>query len=470
MLFDTLQYWVFFAVTIALVGSLPHREGKIVLVALSYVFYAFWDVRFLSLLAGSTLANYIFGITLESRQGAARKFMLATAVAFNIAVLGFFKYFNFFVASFASLFGVSSTGAIINIVLPVGVSFFTFESIAYVTDIYRRDVRAVRNPVDFALFVSFFPHLIAGPIIRPANFFPQAAAPQPLDAADVNWGLLQILKGLIKKVVFADFLGPIADACFRGTAYDGMTVAPIFGVLAFSFQIYFDFSGYTDIARGCAALLGYRFPPNFERPYLAVNVAEFWRRWHISLSTWLRDYLYFPLGGNRNGTARTYINLLIVMGLGGLWHGANWTFLLWGIYHGVLLVLHRIWRSILELRKPARLDEGLLITPISIAVTFIFVTIGWIPFRAQDLPTAIRIFRGLLTTPDLLFLEKVPGFSILILFSLLYCLIDRGRWLQHAFVKHASVWLAGLVTGLLLWLLEVFGQFDTAVPFIYFQF
>jgi len=226
MLFDTLQYWVFFAVTIALVGSLPHREGKIVLVALSYVFYAFWDVRFLALLAGSTLANYIFGIMLEPREGAARKLVLVISVAFNLTVLGFFKYFNFFVASFAALFGVSSAGAIINIVLPVGVSFFTFESIAYVTDIYRRDVHSVRNPVDFALFVSFFPHLIAGPIIRPANFFPQAASPQPREATDVNWGLVQILKGLIKKVIFADFLGPIADACFRGTAYKGATVMP----------------------------------------------------------------------------------------------------------------------------------------------------------------------------------------------------------------------------------------------------
>jgi hypothetical protein len=269
MLFDTFQYWVFFALTLALLAALPHRAGKVALVALSYVFYGFWDVRFLLLLAGSTLANYVFGLLIEAREVGSRRLALAIAVTFNVTLLGIFKYFNFFVASFAALFGLPETNLALNVLLPVGISFFTFEGIAYVTDVYRRDLHAVRGPVDFALFVSFFPHLVAGPIIRPANFFPQTEMPPIFAAMDVNWGLVQILKGLIKKIVFADFFGPIADACFTGRPYQGMTVAPLFGLLAFSFQIYFDFAGYTDIARGCAALLGYKFPPNFERPYLA---------------------------------------------------------------------------------------------------------------------------------------------------------------------------------------------------------
>jgi alginate O-acetyltransferase complex protein AlgI len=470
MLFDTLQYWVFFALTLALVAVLPHAVGKIALVALSYVFYAFWDVRFLLLLAGSTLANYIFGLLIESREGRSRRTVLVAAVAFNLTVLGIFKYLNFFVASLAPLLGLSELNLALNIVLPIGISFFTFEGIAYVADVYRRDLAAVRNPVDFALFVSFFPHLVAGPIIRPANFFPQTQAPPIFTTTDVNWGLAQILKGLIKKIVFADFFGPIADACFNGQLYQGLTVAPLFGLLAFSFQIYFDFAGYTDIARGCAALLGYRFPPNFERPYLATDIVDFWKRWHISLSTWLRDYLYIPLGGNRLGTARTYLNLIIVMGLGGLWHGASWNFLIWGLFHGALLVTHRLWRSALRGRSLEPIVDQPLLIPFWIAVTFTLVTIGWIPFRAHDLATSLAIFHGLFAVPDLAFLAKVPGFSVLILGSLAICLIDRDRIVQNAVVRRASPWLIGGATGLALWMIEAFGQMDTAVPFIYFQF
>lgn len=470
MLFDTLQYWVFFALTLGLVALLPHALGKIALVALSYVFYGFWDVRFLLLLAGSTLANYLFGLMIEAHEGRRRRAALVAAVVFNLALLGVFKYFNFFVASFASLVGISEANLVLGIALPVGISFFTFEGIAYVTDVYRRDLQAVRNPVNFALFISFFPHLVAGPIIRPANFFPQTEVAQPVALTDANWGLVQILKGLIKKIVFADFFGPIADACFNGQLYQGMTVAPIFGLLAFSLQIYFDFAGYTDIARGCAALLGYRFPPNFERPYLATDIVEFWKRWHISLSTWLRDYLYIPLGGSRAGTARTYLNLMIVMGLGGLWHGASWNFLIWGLYHGVLLVTHRLWRNVLRLaRLDAVVDRPVLI-PMWIAITFILVTVGWIPFRAHDLATSIRIFSGLFAVPDVAFLMKVPAFSTLILISLVVCLLDRDRIVQDCLTRLKSPWLIGGVTGVALWMIEAFGQLDTAVPFIYFQF
>ncbi len=470
MLFDTLQYWVFFALSLALLAVLSHRSGKVALVGLSYVFYASWDVRFLLLLAGSTVANYFFGLLIAPRKGSPRRAVLAIAVAFNLLVLGVFKYLNFFIASFAVPLHLLDSNVVLNIVLPVGISFFTFEGIAYVTDVYRRDMPAVNNFGDFALFVSFFPHLIAGPIIRPGDFFPQARTPTALTKIDLNWGLVQILKGLVKKTVFADFFGPIADAYFAAHSYHGMAVAPLFGLLAFSLQIYFDFAGYTDIARGCAMLLGYRFPPNFERTYLAGDVAEFWKRWHISLSSWLRDYLYIPLGGNRLGTGRTYVNLMIVMGLGGLWHGASWNFLIWGVYHGALLVAHRLWRTFVRWRKLDLVLGRPILAPLWIGITFTLVTIGWIPFRAPDLATSVSTFRGLLAVPDPAFLTNVPAFSVLIAVSLFLCLIDHDRIVQNRLAKSASPWLMGGVIGVTLWIIEAFGQFDTTIPFIYFQF
>jgi alginate O-acetyltransferase complex protein AlgI len=357
MMFDTLQFWLFFAATMVLLALLRDRPAKVALVAASYVFYGFWDARFCLLLAGSTAVNYAFGRLIDAREGKARKRMVAFALIFNLALLAFFKYTNFFIDSFAATFGVDPTGLALNIILPVGISFFTFEGIAYAVDVYRRQLRAVRDPVDFSLFIAFFPHLVAGPIIRPTDFFPQLAQRPPLTSEDSRWGMREILKGLIKKVAFANYFAPIADAWFGGGQYHGMAVPAWVGVFAFSLQIYFDFSGYTDIARGCARLLGYRFPPNFERPYLSANITEFWRRWHISLSFWLRDYLYISLGGNRVSMPRTYVNLLIVMGLGGLWHGASWNFAIWGLYHGFLLIGHRLWRQAIERSGAARIVD-----------------------------------------------------------------------------------------------------------------
>ena len=345
MLFDTLSYWYFFAAVVLLLAALRPFAGKWLLVVASYVFYAFWDIRFVFLLAASTLANWAFGLWIARSEGSARRRALACAIVFNLGTLAFFKYFNFFADTLAALLHLDPHGLALRIVLPVGISFFTFEGIAYAIDVYRRDLPARRNALDFALFVSFFPHLIAGPIIRPVHFFPQIGQSLVLGDEDARWGLREILKGLFKKIALSNFYAPIADAYFHATQWNGAAVPAWVGVLAFSLQIYFDFSGYTDIARGCARLLGFKFPSNFERPYLSADIAEFWRRWHISLSSWLRDYLYIPLGGNRRGEARTCINLMIVMGLGGLWHGASWNFAVWGLYHGTLLVAHRYWRK-----------------------------------------------------------------------------------------------------------------------------
>lgn len=470
MMFDTFQYWLFFAATLAVLAFLRHRPAKVVLVVASFVFYGFWDWRFCALLAASIVANYLFGLAIDRREGAARKRAVTLAVVFNLGVLGFFKYANFFIDSFASLFGLDTNGMLLNIVLPVGISFFTFEGIAYAVDIYRRQMRAVRDPVDFSLFISFFPHLVAGPIIRPMDFFPQLSQRDALTSEDSRWGMREILKGLIKKVAFANWFAPIADAWYTGGLYQDASVPAWAGVLAFSMQIYFDFSGYTDIARGCARLLGYRFPPNFERPYLSSNPTEFWRRWHISLSFWLRDYLYISLGGNRRGVPRTYLNLLIVMGLGGLWHGASWNFGIWGLYHGFLLVWHRLWRKAISGTRAEKLVDSRWLTPLWISLTFVIVTLGWIPFRAPDFASSMATFSALLQPQNWDFASTHPAILIVPLGTLIFCLIDRDRRWQDWLVERASVPTAALAGALALLFLEVFAQIDAQVPFVYFQF
>jgi alginate O-acetyltransferase complex protein AlgI len=470
MLFDTLEYWIFFAATVVLLAALRDKPAKVTLVALSYVFYGFWDWRFCLLLVGSTIANYVFGRIIGAREGASRKRALALAVTFNLGVLAYFKYTNFFIASFADLFGLDPNGMALNIVLPVGVSFFTFEGIAYATDVYRRHLPAVRSKTDFALFISFFPHLVAGPIIRPTDFFPQLAQRAALTSEDSRWGMREILKGLIKKVAFANYFAPMADAWFSGAQYQGGAVPAWAGVLAFSFQIYFDFSGYTDIARGCARLLGYKFPPNFERPYLSADITDFWRRWHISLSFWLRDYLYISLGGNRVGVARTYVNLMIVMGLGGLWHGASWNFAIWGLYHGLLLIAHRLWRRLVEGAGLAPLVDHRALHPLWVLCTFTLVTLGWVPFRAEDFAATRATFSALATWPDLAFAATHTGLWLIPLATLLFCVVDRGRRVQDWLVREASLPLAAVSGAVALFFLEIFAQIDTQVPFVYFQF
>jgi alginate O-acetyltransferase complex protein AlgI len=470
MLFDTFGYWLFFAIALLLVSSLRNTPGKFVLVVMSYIFYGAWDARFVLLLGASTLANYLFGLAIGRSEGRRRKLWVTAAIAFNLGVLAFFKYFNFFIESFALLFGLDPDSLALRIILPVGVSFFTFEGIAYCVDVYRRDLKAVRDPVDFALFISFFPHLVAGPIIRPADFFPQLAARAPLTEEDTRWGLREILKGLIKKVVLADYLAPIADAYFSISAYHGSMVPAWAGVLAFSLQIYFDFSGYTDIARGCARLLGYRFPPNFERPYLSASIGEFWRRWHISLSFWLRDYLYIPLGGNRSGLARACVNMMIVMALGGLWHGASWNFVIWGIFHGSLLVIHRLWRRAIDGSSVATLADLPLLKPFWIALTFLVVTIGWVPFRAPDFASTMQTLGELAQWPDLGFALLHPALPGIAIGALLFCLADSRRRVQDQLTLRAAWPTAAAAIAMCIVALQLFAQVDTSIPFVYFQF
>jgi D-alanyl-lipoteichoic acid acyltransferase DltB (MBOAT superfamily) len=470
MLFDTFPYWIFFGAALLALGALRAAPARWLLVLASYVFYAFWDARFILLLGTSTLANWLFGLWIDREEGRQRRHALIAAIAFNLVTLGFFKYFNFFADTLAALLHLDPQALTLRIVLPVGISFFTFEGIAYAVDVYRRDLPARRNLIDFALFISFFPHLIAGPIIRPVNFFPQIGAPLALTDEDARWGLREILKGLFKKTALANFYAPISDAYFHHALWNGSAVPAWVGVLAFSMQIYFDFSGYTDIARGCARLLGYRFPANFERPYLSASISEFWRRWHISLSSWLRDYLYIPLGGNRKGEARTCGNLLIVMGLGGLWHGASWNFVVWGLYHGALLVAHRGWRRGVSAAGLETLVDRPVLQPLFRAGTFALVTLGWIPFRAPDLAATRATLAAMFHTPDVALAIAHPSIVVIPLASLAFCLFDRDRRFQDWLVERARFRHAVAASVAAVLALEIFAQVDTQIPFVYFQF
>jgi len=470
MLFDTIEFWLFFFAVLMLVATLNTARAKVVLIAASYVFYAFWDARFVLLLGGATLSNYAFGLWIDACEGRARRRAVTVAIAANLVVLGVFKYFNFFIDTLHALTGLPAGGLMLQIVLPVGISFITFEGIAYSVDVYRGHLRAVRKPLDFMLFVAFFPHLVAGPIIRPIAFLPQVGRPLLLSDEDARWGLREILKGLFKKVALANYLAPIADAYFQHAPYAGGAVPAWIGVLAFSLQIYFDFSGYTDIARGSARLLGFSFPSNFERPYLSADITDFWRRWHISLSTWLRDYLYIPLGGNRRGAGRTYANLLVVMGLGGLWHGASWNFAIWGLYHGLMLCAHRLWRGRIDGTRWQRAVDAPLLAPLWIAATFLLVTLGWVPFRAPDLATTTATLRDLWSVPEFAFVYAHPGIAIIALGSLAWCLLDRERQMQDWLVQRASRPLAAACGGVLAIALELCAQVDAQIPFVYFQF
>ncbi len=382
MQFNSWEFVVFFAAVYAAYLSLRTvRSQNIVLLAASLVFYARWDWRFLGLLLVSTLIDWVVGILLGSTTSPRRrKVLVALSMTSNLTILGFFKYWNFFVDSAATLVagaGVDPAILRLDIVLPVGISFYTFQTMSYAVDVYRGHLQPTRNLLDFALFVSFFPQLVAGPIERAAHLLPQCSRPRVIDAWKVRTGLWLIGWGLWKKVVIADNMAFIADPIFDGSAGVGAATAYL-GVVAFAFQIYGDFSAYSDIARGTARLMGFELMVNFDLPYFARNPSDFWRRWHISLSSWLRDYLYIPLGGNRRSPGRTYANLATTMLLGGLWHGAAWNFVAWGAWHGLILILQRLMGGARAAVRPLRAGLGAL--P-SVVAMFHLTLVGWLLFR-----------------------------------------------------------------------------------------
>ncbi len=397
MIFNSLTFVVFFLIVLALHNlPLPWRAKKVNLLLASYIFYGVWNPPFVLLLVFSTILDWFTARNVYRAESlAARRFWLSASLVGNLGPLAFFKYGEFMLQNWQSAMlalGIHYQAPAWNIILPVGISFYTFQTLCYTLDAYQRKGRPLNSFLDFALFVTFFPQLVAGPIVRPGQLVPQFAAPRVATGRQLSWGLLLMTVGLFEKVVIADgALAPTVDAVFGAAAPVGFVDAWI-GTLAFSGQIFCDFAGYSTTAIGVAMCLGFDLPNNFRYPYAAIGFSDFWRRWHISLSTWLRDYLYIPLGGNRHGSARTYINLMVTMLLGGLWHGANWTFVAWGGLHGIYLAAERlltgrfggsrVWSSV-----PGRIALAL--------ITYLLVNITWVFFRSATFTGAAGLLTGM---------------------------------------------------------------------------
>jgi len=465
MLFNTVQYFVFLAVVlVAFYASFPSSRKPLLLLA-SYFFYMSWNPKFIPLLLTLTLVDFIAAILIETVRPDRRKFALILSLVANLGFLAVFKYYNFLAGNLAELFGRPESAFFLAIVLPLGISFHTFQSMSYVIDVYRGDQRAIRNLLDYALFIAFFPQLVAGPIIRAREFFADLFAWRQPTAEALQQGAFLVLLGLTKKMALADQFAKVADAYFRDVnAAPGMLSAWS-GTLAFAMQIFFDFSGYTDIAIGCARVLGFHFPLNFARPYLAASIADFWHRWHMSLSRWLRDYLYIPLGGNRHGQLHTYRNLMLTMLLGGLWHGASWNFIIWGGYHGLLLSIGRL---IHEARGVVERPPLAGLHPLRVLATFLLVCIGWVFFRATTFADSVSVLCQMFSTQaGVWLLERRHLYFILV--SLALAVIEE-RWNVFDRIMRAPRWAkVGAIAALLLWL-EIFAVTDKSIPFIYFQF
>jgi D-alanyl-lipoteichoic acid acyltransferase DltB (MBOAT superfamily) len=468
MLFNSFEFWIFFAVVLVGFYSVPYRAGKVLLLGASYLFYMWWNPRFIALILASTIVDYVLGILLETAQPRRRKPLLIVSIVVNLGFLGFFKYYNFFVGSLATLLGWPADSLALNIVLPVGISFYTFASLSYTIDVYRRKTAAVRNFIDYAFFIAFFPHLIAGPILRAKQFLPQVQQWQRPTAATVNRGIALILSGLIKKMVFADRFAIVSDAYFNNVAAHPGWLAAWSGAFAFAMQLFFDFSGYTDIARGCAKLFGFEFPLNFQRPYLATNVVEFWQRWHITLSSWVRDYLFLPLTRGTRSRLKIYFALALTMVLLGLWHGASWTFVVWGVYFGVFVVVYRIFQQ--------KFDPGSLGTPLwqrifhpfKVTATFLLVIAAAAFFRPKNLHDMVLVLSSYVDWRHTGTSVLTIGTLVLFFVSFLLAILEeRRRFITRLSLAPAYVQVPAFVSVFLV--LELFSVTER-VPFIYFQF
>ncbi len=467
MLFNSLTFLVFLPVVLLLMAVLPRHWRNGFLLLASYFFYGCWDWRFLGLLIGTTIIDYWVGLQIAaSEDEAARKRILLLSLGANLGVLGFFKYYNFFVASAIALLeslGMHPHAPTLSIILPVGVSFYTFQSMSYTIDVYRRVTEPSRHFLDFALFVAYFPQLVAGPISRKADLLHQLAKPVRVTAESVNSALMLILLGLTKKVLIADMLAPEIERIFSHPDQFSAGVL-LRGAYFFTFQIYCDFSGYSDMARGVSRLFGVELCINFNQPYLSQSITEFWRRWHISLSHWLRDYLYITLGGNRRGAWNTYRNLMLTMLIGGLWHGANWTFVAWGGLHGLYLAVERI----LGVGQGGRGTHGLLawVQRLAMSVlTFHLVALAWIFFRATSFDLAFQFLAGLCQLDHLSAVGPVP-FLVCVLVLLID--IPQNASDEHTVFLRAPWWLQSPLYAALCLGMILYGGRD--IPFIYFQF
>jgi len=482
MLFNSLDFAIFLPIVFLLywfVFKKSLKQQNFLIVIASYVFYGWWDWRFLSLILFSTLVDYAVGIALSrEKQKTKRTLLLWTSIFVNLGFLGFFKYYNFFLDNFItafSFFGTQFQAQSLQIILPVGISFYTFQTLSYTIDVYKKKLEPTQNFIAFAAFVSFFPQLVAGPIERASNLLPQFYSPRKFNYSKTTDGLRQILLGLFKKVVIADNCAIYANMIFNISAdYSGSTL--LIGALFFTFQIYGDFSGYSDIAIGTARLFGFNLKQNFNFPYFSRDIAEFWRRWHISLSTWFRDYLYIPLGGSRGSLWKVIRNIFIIFIVSGFWHGANWTFIVWGalnaLYFLPLLIAKKNRTHIDHVAAGKLLPSLKELT--FMGITFGLTVFAWIFFRAENITHAINYISeiaspSLFDFPRFALMKEALVTVFLILFFL--CIEWLGREKQHAFEKFGQHWKRAYryafyycIIILILW----FGGEEQ--EFIYFQF
>ena len=466
MLFNTLQYFLFFALVLTLFYASKGVARKWILLIASYFFYACWNWKFVPLLLTLTAIDYSAALWMARVRPDRRKLLLLVSVIANLTFLGFFKYYNFLAGNVAGLLGVSPSSFIRAIILPLGISFHTLQSISYVVDVYRREQKAIKNPLDYALFICFFPQLVAGPIVRARVFFRDLYNWRAPSGEDRRAGILMIALGLVKKMAFADQFALLSDSYFNNFAGQPGMLTAWSGSIAFTLQIYFDFSGYTDIAIGSAKLLGFNFPPNFNRPFLAASITELWRRWHISFSTWLRDYIYIPLASGRRGELAIYGNLLITMTLGGLWHGASWNFVIWGLYNGALLSVERIWR-VWRRKRPAG-ENVVDLHALRVVRTFLLFALAAPFFRLHGFQDAFHVLQRMFSGPPgaLLFNPWQIGLALLSL--ILAQAEEKLKWFER--LVKGPLWAYAAALTLFLLCLELFAVIETQVPFVYFQF
>ncbi|MEM8735176.1 MAG: MBOAT family O-acyltransferase [Planctomycetota bacterium] len=479
MAFNSLAFVCVLPLFVLLYWCLPARPRLWATLVASYAFYGVWDYRFLALIWISTAVDYVVGLRLDAlRNAAMRRCCLLVSVAVNIGLLGVFKYFHFFAESLQTLaagLGMRVDPVTLEIVLPVGISFYTFQTLSYTIDVYRRDQAPERDWLRFATYVAYFPQLVAGPIVRAKDLLPQLTGEQRFDGGQFEEGFARIVCGFFKKLVIADTIAIVVDPLFEFPGGYG-TLNTLLLVCLFAVQIYADFSGYTDIAIGVSLWLGIRLPENFKSPFFSRSMSEFWRRWHCTLSNWLRDYVYIPLGGSRHGAIRTAISLLTTMTLGGLWHGANWTFLIWGVIHGGILVIERQFR---QWHKPSHrvgaATRNLLSLPSSVVgpayVVGVFVMTG-VLFRSESLSQSLEIFQRIVAMEGLsasALHNRVPLLKALGLAAIFMAaegiqeVPPIREWLQAR-----SFWRP-TVAALALWAIALFGTYG-GNAFVYFQF
>ena len=471
MLFNSIEFVIFLPIVFLLYWFVFNRnlrlQNAFVLCA-SYVFYGWWNWRFLILIAFTSLCSWTSGLIIEKYREDKRKAKIVNAmnIVVNLLILGVFKYYNFFVHSFADVFlNGNSDGLLLNVALPVGISFYTFQALSYSIDVYRGKLPATRDIVQFFAFVSFFPQLVAGPIERATNLLPQFSKQRIVNYEQLTNGLRQALWGLFKKMVIADNLAVYVNLVYNDVEnYSGFPL--IWATLFFAFQIYADFSGYSDIAIGVAKMFGFSLMTNFRQPYMSRSIKEFWNRWHISLSSWFRDYVYIPLGGNRVSYVRHCFNLIITFTISGLWHGANWTFVIWGLYYGILLVIEKI----IGIKTIKTDTEFNFRQTLRVGVTFLLVVLGWSLFRANSLSDVgyiishFAVFNsGIIGVP----LVSEKTFVLLLLLIMLLFFVDFGKVISNN-VKFWKLWYY-IVVSLMIIGIYIFGVFEEQ-SFIYFQF